>query len=84
MVMMLSRYWYWLQPVAHFPQIHPVVTKQPTKKKASRGVCVVFALNRSFYSSTSVDPVSVPILHPRDTNSVVTDCETEKNQNNRK
>ena len=30
------------------------------------GVCVVFALNRYFYSTTSVHPVSVLILHPRE------------------
>ena len=30
------------------------------------GVCVVFALNRSFYSTTSVHPVSVLNLHPRE------------------
>ena len=36
-------------------------------------MCVVFTLNRSFYPTTSaVQPVSVLILHPRDTNSVVT------------
>ena len=35
-------------------------------------VCVVFTSNRSFYP-TSAHPVSVLILHPRDTNYVVTD-----------
>ena len=29
-------------------------------------VCVVFALNRSFFSTTSVHPVSALILHPRE------------------
>ena len=44
-------------------------------------VVVVFTLNRSFYPTTSaVPPVSSLILHPRDTNSVVTDSETDKNQ----
>ena len=47
-------------------------------------LCVVLTLNRSFYSvNTWVHPVSVLILRPiinRDTNSVVTDCETEKNK----
>ena len=33
-------------------------------------VCVVFTSNRSFYP-TSAHPVSVLILHPRDTNYVV-------------
>ena len=41
--------------------------------------CVVFTLNRSFDPTTSsVHPVSVLILHPRDTNYVVADCETEQ------
>ena len=45
-------------------------------------VGVVFTLNRSFYPATSaVYPVSVPI-HPTDTNSRVTDSETEKNEQN--
>ena len=36
-------------------------------------VVVVFTLNRSFYPTTSVvPPVSLLILHPRDTNSAVT------------
>ena len=29
-------------------------------------VCVVFTLNRSFYPTTSVHPVSALILHPRE------------------
>ena len=41
-------------------------------------VCVVFTTNRPSYPTTSVHPVSVLILHlTRDTNSVVTDYETE-------
>ena len=37
-------------------------------------VCVVFTLSRSFYPATSVHPVPVLILHPREIqNSVVTD-----------
>ena len=51
--------------------------------KRQLNFCVVaaaFTLNRSFYPTTSaVYPVSVLILHPRDANYVVTDCETEKN-----
>ena len=44
-------------------------------------VVVVFTLNRSLYPTPSaVPPVSFLILHPRDTNSVVTESETEKNQ----
>ena len=44
-------------------------------------VVVVFTLNRFFYPTTSaVPPVSFLILHPRDTNYVVTDSETEKKQ----
>ena len=44
-------------------------------------VVVVFTLNRSFCPTTSaVPPMSFLILDPRDTNSVVTDNETEKNQ----
>ena len=41
---------------------------------------VVFPLNRSFYptSDSAVHPASVLILHPRDTNYVITDSETEK------
>ena len=42
---------------------------------------VVLTSNRSFYPTTSaVPPASFLILHPRDTNYVVTDSETEKNQ----
>ena len=46
-------------------------------------VLVVFRLNRSFYLTTSsVPPVHVLILHPREVqNYVVTDSETEENQN---
>ena len=51
-------------------------------------VVVVFLLNRPFYPALSVHPVSVLIPYPkRDTDSVVTDCETEEDQkmkNNRK
>ena len=45
-------------------------------------IVLVLTLNRSFYPTTSaVPPVFFLILHPRDTNSVVTDSsETEKNQ----
>ena len=40
---------------------------------------VVLTSNRSFYPTTSaVPPVSFLIIHPRDTNSVVTDSATEK------
>ena len=40
---------------------------------------VVFKFNRSFYPTTlAVPPVSFLILHPRDTNYVVTDSEKEK------
>ena len=38
-----------------------------------RLVCVVFTLNRSAYPTTSVQPVPVLSLHPRDTSYVVTD-----------
>ena len=42
-------------------------------------VVAVFTLNRSMYPATSaVPPVSFLILHPRDTNYVVTDSQTEK------
>ena len=40
-------------------------------------LCVVFTLNRSFYS-TSVHPVSVLILHPREIQILWSNCETEK------
>ena len=42
---------------------------------------VVFTLNRSFYPTSAVPPVSFLILHPRDTNYVVTEHETEKKPN---
>ena len=41
-------------------------------------VCVVFILNRSFYPSTSVHPVSVLILHPREIQITWSQTETEK------
>ena len=41
---------------------------------------VVFTLNRFLYPTSAVPPVSFLIIHPRDTNSVVTDSETDKNQ----
>ena len=40
--------------------------------------CVFFTLKRSFCPTTSVRPVFVPILHPRYTNYVLTDCETRE------
>ena len=44
-------------------------------------VVVVFTLNLSFYPTTSaLPPVSLLILHARDTNSSVTDSDTEKNK----
>ena len=48
-------------------------------------MCVVFTLNRCFYPTTSVHPVSVLILHPREfPNYVVTDGETEKKEGGKK
>ena len=45
------------------------------------GTVVVFTLDRSFYPTTSaVPPVSFLIPHLREIQSLVTDCETEKNQ----
>ena len=44
-------------------------------------VHVEFTLNHSFYPTSAVHPIPVLILHPRDTNSVVTDCEIEKTKN---
>ena len=46
-------------------------------------MCFVVTLNRyfSFFPTTSLHPVFVLILHPRDilcTNFMVTDCETEQ------
>ena len=45
-------------------------------------VVVVFTLNRSFYPTTSALPPVSFLIYPinRDTNYVVTDCCTEKNQ----
>ena len=45
-------------------------------------VVVVFTLNRSFYPTTSALPPVSFLSYPinRDTNYVVTDCCTEKNQ----
>ena len=44
-------------------------------------VVVALTLKRSFYPTTlAVPPVSFLILHPRDTNYVVTDIETTKKQ----
>ena len=45
---------------------------------AGTRVYVVFTLNRSFYS-TSVHPVSVLILHPREMQILWSQAETEKN-----
>ena len=41
-------------------------------------VCAVFTLHRSFYSTTSVHPVSVPILHPTERQILWTQAEREK------
>ena len=46
-------------------------------------VRVVFTSNRFFYSTTSVDPVSVLILQPREMQIMWSQTETAKNQNNR-
>ena len=46
-------------------------------------VCVVFTLNRSFYSTTSVHPVSVLTFHPREIQILWSQTETDKNKNNR-
>ena len=43
-------------------------------------VSMVFTLNRSFYPTTSILPVSVRILHPREIQILSSDCETEKSK----
>ena len=43
-------------------------------------VVVVFALNRSFYPTSAVHPVSVLILHPRKIQIITSDSETEKSE----
>ena len=43
-------------------------------------VCVVFILNRSFYPTTSVHPVSVLVLHPKEIQNMWSQSETEKSQ----
>ena len=45
-------------------------------------VCFAFTLNGSLYS-TSVHPVSVMILHPREIQIMWSQTETEKTRNNR-
>ena len=57
----------------------PVPLTRPWIEDAA--LVVVFALNRSFHRTTSaVPPVSFLIVHFRDTNYVVTNSETKKNQ----
>ena len=41
-------------------------------------VCIVFTLNRSFYSTTSVYPVSVLFLHPREIQIRWSACESRE------
>ena len=48
--------------------VHPAFTS----------ACVVFTLNRSFSPTTSVHPVSVLILHPREIQNLWSQTETEK------
>ena len=57
-----------------------------TSWRETAAVVVVFTLNRSFYPTTSVHPVSVLLLHPREIHLdyyVVTDdcCETVRRSN---
>ena len=47
-------------------------------------VVAVFTLNRPFYPASSAHPVSVLIPYPRNTDFVVTDCETEEDQKMKK
>ena len=56
---------------------------RPAPRAGLLSVCDVVTLNRPFYSASSVHPVPVQIPYPRETpgtNSVVTNCETEKDQ----
>ena len=60
-----------------------VTTNKPNQKNdtlwytSSCTVCAVFTLNRSFYSTTSVHPVSVLILHPEEIQIMWSQIETE-------
>ena len=64
------------------------VEKKPRKAwlssvKKQICVCVVFTFSRSFFPTTSVHPVSVLILHPREIQMLWSQTEIEKKQNNR-
>lgn len=62
------------------------VSHHPWRHDDSTATCVQQSLSHAyvvFTSSCSVHPVSVLLLHPRETKNVVTECETEKAQDNR-